>query len=116
MMIENKTGRNQENTNLVGIAPVIDIIGVVDVIEIENEIAVTAMIPVARIPMIEKGVDEIGIESIAIDTMTKRGKGIEENDILGAGAEVLPTKKKTADMNVKNAMIVMTEATCEHTH
>ena len=121
MTLEKKIEGNQENTNLVDIVHAIDIIVVVvGVIEIGNGIvtAATAMILAAPILMIEKGADEIETESTAIDTMIKRGKEIEENAVVGAGAEVHLTKKKTADMNV---MIEMTEmnakmAICEHTH
>ena len=114
-MIENKIVENQENTNPVDIAPVIDItniIGVVSVIEIGTEIAVIAMILVVHILTIEKSEEETEIESKAIDTMIKRGKEIEKNVIVGAGAEVHPMKKKIVDMNVMTAKT----AICELTH
>ena len=129
MMTEKKIGGNQENTNLVDIVHVIDIIiGVVGVIEIVigtvTVTVATVMILAVRILTIDKGVDEIRtkgeieIESIAIDTMIKRGKEIEENAIVGAGAEVHLTKKKTADMNAMTEMTATTTkiVICEHTH
>ena len=120
MTLEKKIGGNQENTNLVDIVHAIDIIVVVGVIEIEIGIVTvaTAMTLAALIQMIEKGVDEIETESTAIDTMIKRGKEIEENAVVGAGAEVHLTKKKTADMNVMTEMTAMNAkmAICEHTH
>ena len=118
MTLEKKIGGNQENTNLVDIVHVIDIIVVVGVIEIEIVTAAIAMILAARILTIEKGADEIEIESTAIDTMIKRGKEIEENAVVEAGAEVHLTKKKTEDMNVMTEMTAMNAkmAICEHTH
>ena len=119
MTLEKKIGGNQENTNLVDIVHVIDIIVVVvGVIEIEIVTAAIAMILAAPILMIEKGADEIEIESTAIDTMIKRGKEIEENAAVEAGAEVHLTKKKTEDMNVMTEMTAMNAkmAICEHTH
>ena len=116
MAIENKIGGNRENMNLVGIAPVIGItiivvVGVTEIV-IGVGIAVIATILVVRILMIEKGDAEIETESIATDTLTKRGKEIEENGIVEAGAEAHRKKKKTADMNVMTAKT----AICEHTH
>ena len=118
MTLEKKIGGNQENTNLVDIVHAIDIIVVVvGVIEIEIVTAAIAMILAARILMIEKGADEIEIESTAIDTMIKRGKEIEENAVVEAGAEVHLTKKKIVDMNVMTVMTATTTkiAICEHT-
>ena len=121
MAIENKIGGNRENMNLVGIAPVIGItiivvVGVTEIV-IGVGIAVIATILVVHILMIEKGDAEIETESIATDTLTKRGKEIEENGIVEAGAEAHRKKKKTADMNAMTEMTATTTkiAICEHT-